>query len=368
MRYIWQHIATIIQQYDGSTPLPVFLKEYYKNHKKLGSRDRRILNEMAFSYYRCAKGLPAGIPVNEKIATCLRLCEIENKHINWLIEEIPSHEEAYNPQLQFDNNINFSDGISKEEWTESLLMQPDLFLRLRISPEKIFPLLEENEVDHEFISDDCLALPNGIPIHKVIPEYMYVVQDASSQAIGQFLTPSPDEHWWDCCSGAGGKSLLLKDKEPLINLTVSDTRRTILNNLKERFRTYSHILPTIHKVDITDATKLEAKLKDTQFDHIICDVPCTGSGTWARTPEQFYFFKQEELSSYAKRQKDIAINASKHLKDGGKLYYVTCSVFEEENEAVVQEIVKQTNLKLEHQELINGIENRADSLFIAVLG
>ncbi len=368
MRYIWQHIVTILEQYNGSTPLPIFLKEYYKNHKKLGSRDRRILNEMVYSYYRCAKGLPKDMPINEQVATCLRLCDIQSKHINWLLTDMPSHEDVYQPHQNFSEEIQLSEGISKQDWLDSMLLQPDLFLRVRQdNMGKLTNFFNENEIEFEQLSDTCIALPNGTPIDKMIPEYMYVVQDASSQAIGQFLQPQPDEHWWDACSGAGGKSLLLKDIEPLIDLTVTDARRTILNNLKDRFRTYSHILPQAHRVDVTDAKQLNSKLQDAQFDNIICDVPCTGSGTWARTPEQYYFFDKATIKGFTQRQVNITTNAATYLKEGGRLYYITCSVFKEENEKAVEQILQNTTLELEHQELINGIENRADSMFIAIL-
>ena len=165
----------------------------------------------------------------------------------------------------------------------------------------------------------------------------------------------------------GGKSLLLKDIEPLIDITATDTRSSVLNNLKERFRTYSHILPKTHKLNAASEQLLKEKLKDQLFDNIICDVPCTGSGTWARTPEQMYYFKQERLEELSALQKQIAENAATYLKQGGLMYYITCSVFEEENEKVVQHITASTNLKLERAELINGVSKKADSMFVAVL-
>jgi 16S rRNA (cytosine967-C5)-methyltransferase len=66
-------------------------------------------------------------------------------------------------------------------------------------------------------------------------------------------------------------------------------------------------------------------------------------------------------------QQQIAVNVSRHLKPGGRLFYITCSVFREENEAVVAEIVKQTGLKVVRMQLINGIAARADSMFMAIL-
>lgn len=366
MRYLWQHIATIIETYDGSLPLTHFLKAYYKQHPKLGSRDRRMLSEMTYCWYRCGKGIPEQASIEEKVATSVRLCNSENHHLLRFIESIEADIE-FDIEGIFSNELALSEGIERNDWLESMLTQPDLFIRLRYDVDKTIAILNEEEVPYELLENNCIALPNGIPIDKILPEHTYVVQDASSQAIGNFLQPQPRESWWDACSGAGGKSLLLLDKEPLVELTVSDRRRTILSNLKERFRVYSHILPKVHKVDVAEADKLEAKLGDTSFDNIICDVPCSGSGTWARTPEQCYFFNADNLAELNKLQKNIAINASKYLKPEGRLYYITCSVFKTENEDIVEEILNNTNFELEEQILINGTDALADSMFIAVL-
>ncbi|MCB0698763.1 MAG: RsmB/NOP family class I SAM-dependent RNA methyltransferase [Chitinophagales bacterium] len=371
MQFIWQHIDTIIQEYTGAHPLPYFLKGYYKQHPKLGSRDRKMLSEMAYCWYRAEKAVDKTLPFNERMTACIHLCRTENKHLLRLIE--PYYPPANADKLKVDidrifpHDIELSTGINKTDWLNNMLVQPDLFIRLRKEHERVLALLEQENIPYSEITNDCIALPNGTPIDKMIPPFVYVVQDASSQKTAEYFTPKPYENWWDCCSGAGGKSLLLKDKEPLVELTVSDTRKTILNNLKERFRLYSHIFPTTFKVDVANSEELHDVMRNREFDNIICDVPCTGSGTWARTPEQMHFFKAKTLVEYASRQRDISVNATDLLKPGGKLYYITCSVFKEENEHVVEHLVKQTGLIVERSELINGIGIKADSMFIAVL-
>ena len=114
-----------------------------------------------------------------------------------------------------------------------------------------------------------------------------------------------------------------------------------------------------------DGGGLSRALGSKQFDNIICDAPCSGSGTWARTPEQLYFFDPAIVEKFSSLQKTIAINVSRHLRAGGRLIYITCSVFKKENEDVADEIVKTTGMKLTQTELINGINIGADSMFIA---
>ncbi|MFN2440108.1 MAG: Fmu (Sun) domain-containing protein, partial [Chitinophagaceae bacterium] len=102
------------------------------------------------------------------------------------------------------------------------------------------------------------------------------------------------------------------------------------------------------------------------FDLIICDAPCTGSGTWSRTPEQLYFFKEEKIEYYAGLQKKIAVNAIKALKKGGHLLYITCSVFKKENENIVEYLQQNTSLQLKSMRYFKGYDKQADTLFTAL--
>src|SRR5690606_10611202 len=104
------------------------------------------------------------------------------------------------------------------------------------------------------------------------------------------------------------------------------------------------------------------------FDFILCDVPCSGSGTWARSPENFYFSPSEkDLNTFEQVQKNIVSHAVKHLKDDGYLVYVTCSVFAQENENIINHLMEHTTLALVESQLINGIPHKADIMYYAVL-
>ena len=195
-----------------------------------------------------------------------------------------------------------------------------------------------------------------------------MVQDASSQQIGEIFKPylaslKGDINVWDCCAASGGKSIMLFDQNPNFNLFVSDIRASILVNLQERFQSAG-----IKKYTkfVADLTEKHLALPQYKFDVIIADVPCTGSGTWARTPEQMYYFKASQIEDYALRQKEIAFNALQYIENNGLLVYITCSVFKKENEEVVNQLVKK-GLELLIQETVQGFEHKADSLFVAVL-
>ena len=383
MRYIWHHIQTILDNYSGGIPLSHFLKNYFRLHPKLGSRDRKIISEMAYSWYRCSRLLDDTMPLEQKIAGSLFLAETTNTHsLNFVPPDW--RDKAHLPtseRIAFMNSqgvgidilslapftTNLSGGIEPEEWLTSMLTQPQLFIRIRKRGNEIKAILKDNGIEAEEVRPNTLALPNGSAIDKLLPQDSYVVQDLSSQQTGNYFYPKPGEDWWDCCSGAGGKSLLLMDMQPGVQLTVSDKRQTILRNLVDRFSLYKHQQPAKYMLDAADEHELQSKLGDRQFDNIICDAPCSGSGTWARTPEQLFFFKEEYISDFASLQQTIAGNTVRFLKSGGRLIYITCSVFRKENEAVVDAVIEQHKLTIEHQELINGTERKADSMYIAVL-
>ncbi len=322
---------------------------------------------MAYCWYRSERGLPNNLSVEERVQACLAICKRSGKH---LASFLPTNEQQIDFQLSniFSYDVQLSAGIEKEEWLHSMLSQPDMFIRIRKHKEGIIRTLSQNNIPYKEISPTCLALPNSSNIDALLPEEDYVVQDASSQQTGNYFQPQNGEAWWDCCSGAGGKSLLLVDKESTIRLTASDTRQSILHNLLQRFKKYKLPAPTTIQLNMADDKDVAQKLKGRLFDGIICDVPCTGSGTWARTPEECYFFNTDKLASINTLQKSIANNAIKYLSQNGTFCYITCSIFRQENEEVVNHILDSNpNITLQEMHTINGIKNHADSMFMAVL-
>jgi 16S rRNA (cytosine967-C5)-methyltransferase len=216
----------------------------------------------------------------------------------------------------------------------------------------------------------CLSLPNASKIENVIElDKEAVVQDLNSQQTASLLKnikyqiSNIKSSVWDCCAGSGGKSLLLYDIEPGIELTISDARESILANLKKRF---SKAGIKNYKSLIADLAQSNLKSQISNFDLIICDAPCTGSGTWSRTPEQLYFFDDKKIDQYAALQKKIVSNIIPRLKRDGSLLYITCSIFRKENEEVVEFMTSNSELNLINIELLKGYDKKADTMFAAL--
>ena len=168
---------------------------------------------------------------------------------------------------------------------------------------------------------------------------------------------------WDCCAASGGKSIMAKDKLGDIDLTVSDIRPTVLANLKKRFSEAGIKNYTLAAADLSAPGK---NLPANRFDLIIADVPCTGSGTWGRTPERLSFFNEKETERYSQLQKKIVTTAIGCLQNNGHFLYITCSVFKKENEDMVNFIEDHFPVKLIAMKVLKGYALKADTMFAAM--
>ena len=389
----------ILSVYKGEDPFASFLKKYFAQNKKFGSKDRKQIAHLCYCYFRSAPPSASGggikeahINMQEKILTGLFLCSFEPNEMleaikqewNEIVQLSLAEKFSFiNYQLSsvFPWKEELSEGIEHEKFCESFFQQPDLFLRLRPGKEELVKQkLQKARIDFKIISDSCLALDNTIKIDTIIElNKEAVVQDYNSQQIGRFLgfalaTPRNDKPAvWDCCAGSGGKSIMLFDINSGIELTVSDIRKTILINLKKRFeragiKNYNSLVIDLGEKNIQHSIINNPRLPDGQEQSIIiADVPCTGSGTWGRTPEQLFYFNNQTIGQFSNLQKKIISNITPHLQTGGYLLYITCSVFKKENEEVVEYIREKFNLELQAMEILKGYDKKADTMFAALL-
>jgi 16S rRNA (cytosine967-C5)-methyltransferase len=371
----------ILKKYEGEEPFASFLKKYFSANKKYGSKDRKQVSHLCYCYFRLGK-MNTELAVEERILMGLFLCSDESNEILQQLKpewnekvSLPINEKISLLSIKdftgniFPFNEELSEGIEKEAFPVSHLRQPDVFLRLRPGKEEtIKEKLKNAGINFTVISNSCLALPNSSKTDTSIElNKEAVVQDYSSQRVGELLSlvkPGTSDKVWDCCAGSGGKSIMLYDLYPNIDLTVSDKRESILINLKKRF---SEAGINNYKSIVADLTGPDSRLTAHDFRLILADVPCSGSGTWGRTPEQLYYFKKEKINEYVSLQKKIVANVIPHLQPGGFFLYVTCSVFKKENEGMGKFIKEKFHLQLIKMEVLKGYDKKADTMFAALL-
>lgn len=170
-----------------------------------------------------------------------------------------------------------------------------------------------------------LEKPGALWNTAVFEEGLFEAQDAGSQIIAELVAPPPGGKVLDACAGAGGKTLAIaaqmKGKGRVVATDVSAEK---LDALRDRARRAGANNVQVVSHEITQT-----------FDRILVDAPCTGSGTWRRNPEAKIHSAPDDVPRMAALQLDIASRAVPLVEPGGRLIYATCSLFPEENEAIV---------------------------------
>ena len=371
----------LVTDYNGLQPLNNFLKTYFSQHKKHGSKDRKWITHFCYCYYRLGFALK-NLSNEERLRVAVLLCTA--KEDNWLFLYDDKWQKFYDENINkrilftqslypfkvediFFNNQDVSKNIDVADFNKSHLIQPDLFIRIRPGNEKkVVDKLLQNSILFDQKNQSCLALPNAVKIDGIIElNKEAVIQDYASQQVASFfklISSDMPLYIWDCCAASGGKSILAFDYFFKSKITVSDIRSSIIQNLQKRFQQagiqqYSSF--------VADISSPQFAIKQ-QYDLVICDAPCSGSGTWSRTPEQLFFFTIDKLFHYTQLQKKIATNAVKAVKKNGYFLYITCSVFKQENGELVDFILQTSQLKLVELNVIKGYQEKADTMFAAL--
>jgi 16S rRNA (cytosine967-C5)-methyltransferase len=380
-RYLNFAIA-IIGKYSGAEPFHLYLKKYFSANKKHGSKDRKQITSLCYDYFRVGFAVSSEISIEEKMLLATFLVE---KKPSALLEKLKPlwnekiHLDAFSKiamvtdVFSLDKIFPFVDELSKQinirDFCLSFLIQPKLFIRIRPgSHQVVFDKLKSAQIPFEKINENCLAFSNNEKVSDIVNlDKEVVIQDYNSQQtlnLTSYIKPHAEISVWDYCAASGGKSILAFDLLKNIRLTVSDTRKNILENLKKRFTKAG--IKNYHSFVSDLSISLPQQGISEKQDLIIADVPCSGSGTWARTPEQLYFFTKKKIDDYAVLQQRIVSNAISVLNENGYLLYITCSVFKKENEDNIDFIQRNLNLQLIKSEYLQGDQMQADTLFAAL--
>ena len=160
----------------------------------------------------------------------------------------------------------------------------------------------------------------------------FEVQDEGSQIAAALTGVKPGETVLDLCAGAGGKTLALA---AAMNNTgkifAYDSDKSRLRPIFERLTRAGATNVDVMTAGDTDALdRLGAR-----FECVLVDAPCSGAGTWRRKPDAKWRLKPDVLAARIKDQSAVLARAARHVKPGGRLVYVTCSLLADENVAQI---------------------------------
>lgn len=346
-------------------PADVVLSRYFREHHRLGPRERGVVAEAVYAVLRSKAmytnfaesgsgsamrrmallGLADTVGAEalgglaedeaqwlERVAQIDRAAlplELRANLPSWLMEKFIAQEgqagmlelaQALNRPAPLDLRVNAlkadRDKVVRELATVPVPCEPTPYapLGLRVSSKPALqriPLFQEGAIE---------------------------VQDEGSQILAQIVGARRGEMVVDFCAGAGGKTLALgaamRNTGRLYAFDVSDKR---LAKLKPRLARSG--LSNVHPVVIAHENDAKVKRLAGKIDRVLVDAPCSGLGTLRRNPDIKWRQTPASLVELNAKQRDILAGAARLVKTGGRLVYATCSLLAEENEAIVEQFL-----------------------------
>ena len=344
------------------TPADVVLKHYFRDNRSLGSRDRALVADTVYSVLRRRRLLetltPSAAPRELALASLVTLpggsigqlvSLLKSSERNWLAELKARDMDA----LPFEVKADLPDWVIerlRRRYADSEILalarslQHPAPLDLRVNTLKAprEAVLERLEADGTPGAATRYS-PVGVRVkekvalnkHPMFLDGAVEVQDEGSQVLGLLVEPRRSDMVVDFCAGAGGKTLQLGaamgSHGRLYAYDVSDKR---LANLTPRLRRSG--LSNVHPQRIDGENDTKVKRLRGKVDRVLVDAPCTGLGTLRRNPDLKTRQTEAGLAELTAKQWAILEAAAALVKPGGRLVYGTCSLLEEENEAIVE--------------------------------
>lgn len=200
----------------------------------------------------------------------------------------------------------------------------------RSSIEAAIQMLSEDAINalrHPDV-DSCLVVktnPRRLAQSQAYLTGVVEVQDASSQAAVASWPLGQGLRVLDFCAGGGGKALAMAAMHS-VEITAHDIDASRMKDIPVRAARAG--------VEIDQRTTDELAHAG-PFDAVVCDAPCSGSGTWRRTPDAKWRLTEQDIAAFRRRQLDVLRHAQQFVPPRGLLIYATCSVFTAENEEVI---------------------------------
>lgn len=338
---VWELISEIFKD---KIPADNIINAYVRERKYIGSKDRRFITETVWKIIRNRRKLVFDAGSNEPrrvLLTYLQdedfdllcggeygLAPLSKEEKEWLKrrnEEVyPAAVEAECPDWLFDKvkdihllkalnepasaDLRLNKG-SRARVIEQLQGEGLYFVPTPYSPIGIRSAERVN-------LNNCVAYKEGV----------IEVQDEASQLAAILADVRPEHKIIDYCCGAGGKSLtmaFLMTRQGKIQ--IHDINRSRLEAVKER----------AVRLDVKNLEIIE-EVGDRDYDRFVVDAPCSGTGTWRRSPDAKYRLTPETLKELNKTQAELLEKAFNHIRRGGRVVYITCSILRDENEDIIE--------------------------------
>jgi len=340
-------------------PADEILSRYFRSHRALGQSERAFVAEVVFAVLRRKRSLEAAASSSEPrlliAAALVRTLGFSGRALSGLFddglierlrrarsEDLPPAVRAELPDWLWLRLARAHGGEEAARIAQALANPAPLDLRVNLARsgrEEVLARLEADGLQARATpyspAGIRLAGKPAINRHPLFKEGLVEVQDEGSQLIAWLLGPRRGEMIADYCAGAGGKTLavaaLMRGTGRIYALDTSPKRLASLAPRAARAG-----ITNVHAVVLAAGQDARVKRLAGKLDRVLVDAPCSGLGTLRRNPELKWRYGPEAVRELVDKQRRILAAASRLLKPGGRLVYATCSLLEEENEAVVE--------------------------------
>lgn len=305
-------------------------------------------------YQLCYSQAPAHAIVNHAVTSSRSLVKKRGAPglVNAILRNFIRQQEALLEQTQNDEVAKYS---YPQWWIDKLRHQyPENFeailfagnyhpsMTLRVNPQFVTisdyqTKLKACAINSEWLWGNALRLVRPVAVEKLpgFNQGLVSIQDAGAQLAAPLLDVGEGMRVLDACAAPGGKSTHLLELAR-IALTALDKNRERLAMVKENF---SRLGMHDYQLICGDALEPSQWWDGQLFDRILADVPCSASGVVNRHPDIKWLRRLSDIDAFATTQASILNKLWPLLHRGGKLLYVTCSVFNEENNLLVEKFL-----------------------------
>lgn len=342
--FLERHINTFFQLFSESNkPLDLLLSQYFRSHKNLGSTDRKIIGDTIYGMVRWKTLIEHFDPVDP--ISFYQSLDWEKVLKN---PSIPLSARLGLPEFLF-SRFSESFGLEKTERLGEILNQTAP-TTIRINPLKTNREELLKMWGNKFSVAICKESSLGIQFHKreplfALPEFkqgLFEMQDEGSQILSDLVKPKEGDCVLDYCSGSGGKTLAFAHRmREKGQIYLHDIRLHALQEAKRRLRRAG-----IQNAQCIPPNHDQMRRLIGKCDWVLADVPCSGTGTLRRNPDQKWKIDAPFVKKLIEQQKQIANEALKYVKTEGRFVYATCSILPEENTEQVNYLLKNHPLQL----------------------
>lgn len=293
--------------------------------------------------------------VDQAVGACALLERANAKgYVNGLLRSYLREKAALEERIRLDDEARYQHprwwvdivrSAYPDNWEQALVAgndRPPMTLRVntrRGSVAHYTKRLADEGMATRALSNEALILERAVPVERLpgFSEGDVSVQDAGAQRAASLLDLRSGQRVLDACAAPGGKSahILERSDVALTALDLDAGRCALIGRNLERLGLSATIRPA-------DCTRLESWWDGEPFQRILADVPCSSSGVARRHPDVKWLRRASDLPAFAIRQASILEALWQALAPDGKLLYVTCSVFPQENDALFKSFAART--------------------------